>query len=150
MMGYDDEVTKDFSLSLIPLTRTHATVVVKGLSVEITPKIISKITTLPLGLPWRKEDKGNNKLAKNKFVLEGEEAMEEKNGVRRESLPYPCSEISYHLIKYISCEGRYSVVYGYHLRLLQELGFGADTPPQNRLIIPYFLIQSMIYISIKV
>jgi len=86
--GYDDEVAIDFALSLIPLTRTHATAVVKCLLVEITPEVIGKITTLPLGLPWRKEDKGNNQLEKKKLFFEGEGEMEEKNGVRRESLPY--------------------------------------------------------------
>ena len=150
MRGYDDEVAKDFALSLIPLTGTHATTVVKFLLVEITPEVIGRITTLPLGLPWRKEDNGNNQLAKKKFLLEGEEAMDDKNGVRRESLPYPWNEISYHLIKYISCEGRYSVVYGYHFRLLQELRFAAETPPQNRLSIPYFLLQLVIDMNIKV
>jgi len=94
MRGYDDEVEKYFSLSLIDLTRTHATTVVKFLSVEITPEVTSIITTLPLGLPWRKEDKGNNTLAKKKLFLEGEEAMQDKNGVRRESLPYPWNEVS--------------------------------------------------------
>jgi len=101
-------------------------------------------------MPWRKEDKGNRQLEKKKFFLEGEEVMEEKNGVGRESLPYPWNEITYHLIKYISCEEGYSVVYGYHFKLLQELRFGADIPPQNRLSIPYFLLQSVIDISIKV
>jgi len=104
--------------------------VVKGLSIELTPKIIGRITTLPLGMPWRKKDKGNSQIAKKKFFLEGEGAMEDKNGVRRAILPYPWNKIIYHLIIYISCEGRYSVVYGYHFRLLQELRFGADTPPQ--------------------
>lgn len=51
LRGYDDEVAIDFSLSLIPLTGTHATVVVKGLSIELTPEIIGRITTLPLGVP---------------------------------------------------------------------------------------------------
>ena len=102
---------------------------VKCLSIELIPEIIGKITTLPLGVPWRKEDKGNNQISKKKLFLEGAEAMEEKNGVKRESLPYPWNEISYHLVKYVSCEGRYSVVYGYHFRILQELRFGADTAP---------------------
>jgi len=123
LRGYDDEVAKDFSLSLIPLTRNHATVVVRDLSIELTTELISRTTTFPLGVPWRKEDKRNSQTAKKKFFLEGEEAMEDKNGVRIESLPYPWNEISYHLIKYISCEGRYSVVYGYHFRLLEELRF---------------------------
>ena len=41
------------------------------------------------------------------------------------------------------------MVYGYHFRLLQELRFGANRP-QNRLSIPYFLLQSVIDMSIKV
>jgi len=86
---YDDEVAKGFSLSLIPLTRTHAIVVVRGCSIDLTPEIITRITTLPLGVPYRKEDKGNSQTAKNKFFLEGEEAMEDKNRVRRAILPYP-------------------------------------------------------------
>jgi len=45
--GYDDEVAQDFSLSLIPLTRVHATVVVIGLSIELTSGFISRITNFP-------------------------------------------------------------------------------------------------------
>jgi len=125
LRGYDDEVARDFSLSLIPLIRLHATIVVRCLSIELTPELISRVTTLPLGVPWRKEDKGDSQVAKKKFFLEGEEPNKDKNGVRRASLPYPWNMVSYQLIKYISCEGRYSVVYGYHFRLLEELGFGA-------------------------
>lgn len=111
MKGYDDDVAREFSLSLIPLTKTNTTTVVKGLSVALTLQVISKITTLPLGLAWRKEDKGNITLAKKSLFLEGEEPIEDKNGIRRESIQYPWNEVSYHLIKYISCEGRYNVVY---------------------------------------
>lgn len=60
LRGYDNEVARDFSLSLIPLTRVHATIVVRGLAIELTPELISSITTLPLGVRWRKEDKGDS------------------------------------------------------------------------------------------
>ena len=89
LRGYDDEVARDFVLSLIPLTRTHATIVVRGLSIELTLDLISRITTLLLGGPWKKEDKGDSQTTKKKFFLEGEEPIEDKNGVRRASLPYP-------------------------------------------------------------
>lgn len=89
LRGYDDEVAQDFYLSLIPLTRVHATIVVRGLSIDLTPKLIRIITTLPLGVPWRKEDKGDNQISKKKLFLEGEDPIEDKNGVRRASLPYP-------------------------------------------------------------
>jgi len=87
--GYDDEVAQEFSLSLTPLTRIHATVVIRGLSIELTLELISRVTTLPLGIPWRKEDKGDSQVSKRKFLLEGEETTKDKNGVKRESLPYP-------------------------------------------------------------
>ena len=132
------------------MTSTHATVVVRGLSIELTPELIGIIMTLPLGVPWRKEDKGNSQTSKKKFLLKREEAMEDKNGVRRARLPHPWNEISYHLIKCISCEGGYSVVYGYHFRIIKELGFGAKTPPHHRLNIPYFLVQLVIDMSMKV
>jgi len=143
-------VAQEFSLSLTPHSIIHATVIVRGFTIYLTPDLISKVTTLTLGIPWRKEDKGDSQVAKIKFFLEGEEPGEDKNGVRRESLPYPWSEVGYQLIKYISFEGRYSVVYGYHFRILEELRFGVETPPHQRLRIPYFLLQSLIDSSIKV
>jgi len=148
--GYDDEVAQEFALSLTPHTKIHATVVIRGLTIGLTPELIKRVATLPLGIPWRKEDKGDSQVARRKFFLEGEEPTEDKNRVRRESLPYPWNEVGYQLIKYISCEGRYSVVDGYHFNILEELRFGAETPPYERLSIPYFLLQSLTDSSIKV
>ena len=58
--------------------------------------------------------------SKKEILLEGEESTEDKNGVRRESFPYPWSEVAYQLIKYLSYEGRYSAVYGYHFKMLKN------------------------------
>jgi len=52
--------------------------VVRGIPIEITPELINKVTTLPLGVSWRKEDKGDNYVAKRKLFLEGEEPTEDK------------------------------------------------------------------------
>jgi len=54
--------------------------VIKGLSVELAHEIIGKITTFPSGVPWRKEHQRGSQIAKMKFFLEGEEAMDEKMG----------------------------------------------------------------------
>ena len=78
MREYDDEVARDFALSLITLTRTHATIVVRGPSIEPTPELISKISTLHLGVPWRKEDKGNSQTTKKKLFLEGGRPWKER------------------------------------------------------------------------
>ena len=55
--GYDDDVAQEFALSLTPHNLIHATIVIKGLIIDLTPELISRVTTLPLGIPWRKEDK---------------------------------------------------------------------------------------------
>jgi len=54
MRDYDDDVAREFALSLIPLTTTKDTTMVKGLSIVITHEVIRRIIALPLGLPWRK------------------------------------------------------------------------------------------------
>jgi len=59
---------------------------VKSLSVAIAHESIRRITTLPLGLQWRKEEKTNNTLTKKIFFLEREEPIENKNGVIRERI----------------------------------------------------------------
>ena len=55
--GYDDEVAQEFAHSLNPHNKIHGTVIVRGITIDLTPKLISRVTTLPLGIPWRKEDK---------------------------------------------------------------------------------------------
>jgi len=67
--GYDDEVAQEFSLSLTPHSRIHASVVVRGPTIDLTPKLINKVTTLPLGISWRKEDKGDSQVEKKKILF---------------------------------------------------------------------------------
>ena len=82
-------------------------------------------------------------VAKKTFFLPEEHPVEDKNGVRRTSLPPLWSEVSYQIMKYITCGGRFSIIYGYHFRLLHELRYGMDLPPAKKLSIPYFLIESL-------
>lgn len=107
--GYDEEVTEEFLLSLRPHSKTHATVSFRGLTIELTPEFISRITNLPLGLPWSKEEKPLGQVAKKTFFQSDEHPVEDKNGIIRTIIPYPWGEVSYHIMKYISCEGRYSI-----------------------------------------
>jgi len=57
---------------------------------------------------------------------------------------------NYQIIKYISCEGRYNIVYGYYFIILHELRYGMDTLAPQKLNIPYFLLQSLIDSNTKV
>ena len=76
-----------------------ATTAVKGLAITITPKFISRMTNLSLGVKWNREDRVSNIAAKKSFFFPNEEFIEEKNGVRRESLPYPWDEVAFHIMK---------------------------------------------------
>jgi hypothetical protein len=58
--GYDDEVAQEFAHSLNPHNKIHAIVIVRGLTIDLTPELFSRVTTLPLGIPWRKEDKADS------------------------------------------------------------------------------------------
>ena len=149
IQGYDEEVTEDFLMSLRPHSKTHATVSFRALTLELTPNFINRIVGLPLGLSWSKEEKSLGQVAKKTFFLLEEHPVEHKNGVRRTSLPPLWSEVSYKIMKYITCEGRFSIIYGYHFRLLHELRYGMDILPAKKLDIPYFFLQSLITCDTK-
>ena len=53
-------------------------------------------------------------------------------------------------MNFISCEGRLSVVYGYHFRLLNELRFQGELALEHKLSVPHFLLNSITDMSHKV
>ena len=131
LQGYDDEVAEEFLQALRPKSKTLATVNFRGLSLKLTPQYISRITELPMGLPWDKEERKLSQQAKKEFFPPEEEFSEDKNGVRRTSLLPPWNEVSLQIMKYITCEGRFSIVYAYHFRLLTELRHQIDLPVEK-------------------
>lgn len=143
LQGHDDEITEEFLRSLEPKSKTLATVNFRGLTLRLTPQLIGRVTDLPMGTLWDKEERKLGKKAKEEFFLPEEQFSEDKNGVRRTSLQPFWSEVSLQIMKYITCEGRFSIIYGYHFRLLTELRHHMDLPSEQKLSIPYFLLQSM-------
>ena len=140
LQGHGDEITEEFLRSLEPKSKTLAIVNFRGLTLRLTPQFISRVTDLPMGIPWDKEERKMGKKAKEEFFLPEEQFSEDKNGVRRTSLQPFWSEVSLQIMKYITCEGRFSIIYGYHFRLLTELRHHMDLPLKQKLSIPYFLL----------
>ena len=101
---------------------------VRGLAITHCLEIIRRVITLPVGIKWGIEHKTTSTTAKNNLLTTNEKPIKYRNGVKRESLPYPWDEVAYHIIKYISYDGRLSVVYGYYFRLVHELKFQAKLP----------------------
>lgn len=89
------------------------------------------------------------KKSRKEFFLREEQFSEDKNGVQRASLHPFWSEASLQIMKYITCEGRFSVIYGYHFQLLTELKHKMYLPTEQKLSIPYFLLQSLIECGTK-
>lgn len=143
LQGYDEEVAEEFLRGLRSKSKVLATVNFRGLSLQITPQYISRITELPMGLPWDKEERKLSQQVKKEFFPPGEEFSEDKNGVRRNSLIPPWNEVSLQILRYITCEGHHSIVYGYHFRLLTELRHRINLPVEQKLSLPYFLLQSL-------
>jgi len=127
IQGHDEEIIEEIFMSLRHQSKTHATVSFGGLTLELTLELIGRVTGLPLGLPWRKKERSLGQVANKTFFLPKEHPVEDKNGVRRTSLPPLWSEVSFQIMKYITCEGTFSIVYGYHFRLFCELRHGIDS-----------------------
>jgi len=149
IQGHDDEITEEFLRALKLKSKTLAVVNIRGLTLRITPQLISRVTDLLMGVPWDKEERKLGQKAKKEFFFPEEQYSEDKNGVRRTSLQLFWSGVSLQIMKYITCEGRFSIVYGYHFWLLTELRHQMDLPSKQKLSIPYFLLQSMIECATK-
>ena len=63
--------------------------------------------------------------------------MNWKKGIPRSWLVHPWDEIVYIIQKFITYEGRFSIVYIYHIKLLQHLRGDCE------INMPYFLLQSL-------
>jgi hypothetical protein len=60
-----------------------------------------------------------------------------KKGIPRSWLVHPWDELAYLIQKFITCEGRFSIIYLYHIKLLQHLRGDCE------INMPYFLLQSL-------
>lgn len=85
LKGYDDDLAFLFSMALNSQTKDSATTVVRGLIISLSAKIITKVTTLPIGIKWRREDKSNSVTAEKNCFIANENPIEDKNGARREA-----------------------------------------------------------------
>jgi hypothetical protein len=66
---------------------------VRELIIEINEASINIVSSLFVGLPWDKEERQEAINAKKAFFLPNEKHDEDKNGIKRESLPHPWLEV---------------------------------------------------------
>ena len=74
------------------------------MSLRLTQQFISRVTELPMGVPWDKEERKLGQKAKKEFFPPKEKFSQDKNGVRRASLQPLWSEVRLQIMKYITCK----------------------------------------------
>ena len=108
-----------------------------NLTIRITEDSIAHVT----GLPQIGERYSKTKHFKDKswapFISRSRvESVNWKKGIPRSWLIHPWDELAYLIHKFITCEGRFSIIYLYHIKLLQHLRGDCE------INMPYFLLQS--------
>jgi hypothetical protein len=108
--------------------------VVRGVRISVTEDDIVQVSGLPAeGIRWfsRKQVVLN---AQQEFLRPDEQVEPRGRGVSLHSLPQPWPSVAEFIKHYLTCEGRYQVVYNHDFVLLNHLRNG-------RLInIPYYLL----------
>lgn len=85
----------EFYMNLQDIGGNEFFITVKGLVIYINEDSIRRITTLPKGLQWSKEERKEAITANKGFLLQNEQLDEDNNGVRRESMSGPCNDVAY-------------------------------------------------------
>ena len=111
---------------------------VGNLQIRLSEDVLAQVT----GLPQQGERFFKTKQFKEKvwipFLCRSRAgSVNWKKGIPRSWLIHPWDEIVYIIQKFVTCEGRFSIIYLYHIKLLQHLKGECEVN------IPYFLLQSL-------
>ena len=108
--------------------------VVQGIQIPVTEEVIAQATGLPTNsIRWfsRKHLILN---AQQDFLRPGEQIEPKGRGVALRSLPPPWPRIAEFVKQYLTCEGRYQVIYQHDFMLLNHLRNG------QLINMPYYLL----------
>jgi hypothetical protein len=129
LQGYNEQQVLQFARNL---QEDHS--VVEGVRISVTEEDIAEVSGLPTDDTRkfsRKHIIGN---VQQNFFLPGERIELKGRGVQLSSLPPPWPEVARFIKHYLTCEGRYQVVYQHDFLLLSHLRHN------RRVNIPYYLL----------
>jgi len=110
---------------------------VNGLEFTISEGLISEVSGLPLEGEVVCREKTNQVEQLSKFIRDNETFCWLQSGIARESLPKPWDRVAIQIMKYLTLEGKYRKLFGYHLAILNSIR-------NNETInVPLFLFKSM-------
>ena len=126
---FDPQQVLEFACNL-----TEGFSVFQGVKIPVTEEIIAQVTGLPTkGTRWfsRKHLILN---AQQNFLQPGENVEPKGRGVALQSLPQPWPKVAEFVKQYLTCEGRYQVIYQHDFVLLNHLRHG------QLINMPYYLL----------
>jgi hypothetical protein len=129
LQGYNESQTLQFARNL---QDNHS--VVAGVRISVTEQDISAVSGLPMDGTRQFSRKHIIGDVQQSFFLAGERRVPKGRGVQLSSLPPPWPEVARFIKHYLTCEGRYQVVYQHDFLLLSHLRHN------KRVNIPYFLL----------
>jgi hypothetical protein len=137
--GYDEQVSMEFALNF----DGHEVEIGKMLML-VTEQTIAKACRLVVGGErwWKKEHVVTEFV--NQFLLPDKQNPDWRRGIPRSWVRPEWHTALVVIHRYITCEGRFSLIYIYHIRILMHLN--GDYP----LNLPYFLLKSLTKMSKKV
>jgi hypothetical protein len=129
LQWYDQQQVLQFAQNL---QEDHS--IVQGVQISVTEEDIVQVSGLPTNGICMFSRKHIILNAQQDFLFPGEQIEPKGWGVRLSSLPPPWPEVAKFFKHYLTCEGRYQVVYHHDFVLLSHLR-------HNRLVnIPYYLL----------
>jgi hypothetical protein len=80
LRGFDDEISLEFALNFQNIKDLEYITVVRGLEIKVDEASISRVSNLPMGLPWDKEERQEATNAKKLFFHKNERPKKTKMG----------------------------------------------------------------------
>jgi hypothetical protein len=129
LQGYNERQVLQFARNL---QENHS--VVAGIRISVTEQDISEVSGLPIDGTRTFSRKHIIGDVQQSFFLPEERIVLKGRGVQLSSLPPPWPEVARFIKHYLTCEGRYQVVYQHDFLLLSHLRHN------RRVNLPYYLL----------
>jgi hypothetical protein len=129
LQWYNEQQVLQFALNL---QEDHS--VVNRVRISVTEEDIAEVSGLPTDGARIFSRKHIIRGAQQNFFLPEERIIFKGRGIQLSSLPPPWPEVTKFIKRYLTCEGRYQVVYQHELLLLSHLRHN------RRVNIPYYLL----------
>eukprot|EP01018_Ginkgo_biloba_P017735 Gb_08968 [translate_table: standard] len=110
---------------------------VDELDFTISERLIAEVSGLPLDGEVICREKTNQVEQLSKFIRDDETFRWLQSGIARESLPAPWDTVAIQVMKYLTLEGKYCKLFGYHIAILNSIRNSV------KINVPLFLLKSL-------